>query len=231
MNEQQLLIRLAEDDCAVADANQVSADVSVRSLLVKASLMRSCSTVAEGLPAEAAVWDLSNLLIHGQPVQRNTAVRWLNCCYMRMHEVWYDERLRFVDALSASELFKLLAFADSVESAKGIITACLPTEQQLSTMHMYVTAVNALEPLQQWQQQQLDEQWQLQQQEGEQQQQQQQQDNQNDQEAEQQQEQQEQVLQPPPQPETVPVYMVNSCYCFCEPPDRDDDVVRSGYYF
>ncbi|WIA18908.1 hypothetical protein OEZ85_003580 [Tetradesmus obliquus] len=66
VDEQQLNIRLANES-----------DV----LKVDAALMRACSSVARGLPAEAAEWDLSNLLIEGQPVQRSTVIRWLNYCY------------------------------------------------------------------------------------------------------------------------------------------------------
>jgi hypothetical protein len=79
MDEQLLLIRLADDEESRAGIG------NMQHLLVKASLMRSCSTVAEGLPAEAAEWDLGNLLIDGQPVHRSTVIRWLNMCCMNIH--------------------------------------------------------------------------------------------------------------------------------------------------
>uniref|UniRef100_A0A383V5M2 Uncharacterized protein n=1 Tax=Tetradesmus obliquus TaxID=3088 RepID=A0A383V5M2_TETOB len=138
MDDQQWLIRLADDRCPRADNDSGAGS---QPLVVKAVLMRSCSAVAEGLPAAAAEWDLSNLLIDGQPVQRSTVVRWLNHCYMRVHNVMFDDQLAYEEVLSAAALFQLLALADSVGSGRGIMIACLP-EKQLQQMYMQITAIN-----------------------------------------------------------------------------------------
>jgi hypothetical protein len=43
-------------------------------LSAKATILRSCSSCAEGLPADAQEWDLSQLRVEGEPVQRRTVV-------------------------------------------------------------------------------------------------------------------------------------------------------------
>jgi hypothetical protein len=90
MDEQQLLIRLADDGCPPVDIGHDGVSSAPQPLVVKAALMRGCSAVAEGLPAGTAEWDLSNLLIDGQPVQCSTVVCWLNHCYMRNHDTLFD---------------------------------------------------------------------------------------------------------------------------------------------
>ncbi|WIA18907.1 hypothetical protein OEZ85_003579 [Tetradesmus obliquus] len=160
MDDQQLRIRLAEDRCPTADSEQPGSDAASQPLVVKAALVRCCSTVAEGLPAEAAEWDLSNLLIDGQPVQRSTVIRWLNHWYMRVHNIMFDKHLPYDEVLSAAALFQLLAFADSVGSGRGIIMACL-SEKQLQQMYMRIKRDDGLQepgqPQQQQQQQQQQE--------------------------------------------------------------------------
>jgi hypothetical protein len=61
-------------------------DAEESPILVDAALMRLCSSCAGGLPAEAATWDISNLVIDGQPVQRSTVIAWLDTCYVIMYD-------------------------------------------------------------------------------------------------------------------------------------------------
>lgn len=61
----------------------LASEVDASSPIVEdAALVRLCSSCAGALPAEAATWDISNLLIDGQPVQHSTVIRWLDLCYI-----------------------------------------------------------------------------------------------------------------------------------------------------
>jgi hypothetical protein len=139
VDEQQLNIRLANESEVFG---------------VDASLMRACSSIARGLPAEAAVWDLSNLLIDGQPVQCSTVIRWLNCCYIALHGRTFDGRpVNELWQPTAAELFQLLAFADSIGSVKAPITMS-SAEEQLMYLQINVLLSQQLTHSAQQQQQQ-----------------------------------------------------------------------------
>jgi hypothetical protein len=100
-----------------------------------ASLMRICSGVARDLPADAAVWDLRHLLFDGEPVERITVIRWLNLCYMSVYGRPFEQQTpQQSTALSANELYQLLAFADAINSTKGpLVTKTRTAElEQLS---------------------------------------------------------------------------------------------------
>jgi hypothetical protein len=209
MDEQLLLIRLADEAQSRGDDEHSSSDSSHKPLLVKPALMRGCSTVAENLPAEAAEWNLSNLLIDGQPVQRSTVIRWLNVCCINVHHVLFDPDIRYGSLVSATELFELLAFADSVGSGRGIIEACL-TENQLMKMYLNVTFIPGLQEDAQPQQQHVLEVPHMQQQ---QQQQEDDMDLQWQQEEQQQQADWKQTLQHHQEPVTVAVFLDGSEYC------------------
>jgi hypothetical protein len=93
-------------------------------LSAKATILRSCSSCAEGLPADAQEWDLSQLRVEGEPVQRRTVVAFLNCCYSRIMDSEFEKQLQDPrsDAIS---LAQLLAFADAVGATRGVLAACL----------------------------------------------------------------------------------------------------------
>ncbi|WIA39973.1 hypothetical protein OEZ86_013403 [Tetradesmus obliquus] len=83
------------------------------------------SLCAAGLPAQAendTVWDLSNILIDGQPVQRATVVAWLNSCYQIVYTADYEaQEAADNPALTFEGLYRLLAFADAVDSTDGVL--------------------------------------------------------------------------------------------------------------
>jgi hypothetical protein len=88
--------------------------------------MRLCSSCAGGLPAEAATWDISNLVIDGQPVQRSTVIAWLDTCYVTMYDRPYEEpKQHRQSVMAATQLYQLLAFADAVGSTRGVIRECV----------------------------------------------------------------------------------------------------------
>ena len=96
---------------------------SVECLLVDARTVRSCSDVAYTLPASATVWDLSGILIEGQPVKRETVVEWLNLAYLALLGEPYEQQQDQPEITTAAGLYELLAFADSVASAPAIYRA------------------------------------------------------------------------------------------------------------
>jgi hypothetical protein len=67
-------------------------------------------------------WDLSSLLIDGQPVTRSTVVAWLNCAYK--HILDCDFEAQEVEQ-SAASLYQLLVFADAVGSQRVLMKACV----------------------------------------------------------------------------------------------------------
>ncbi|WIA19688.1 hypothetical protein OEZ85_005616 [Tetradesmus obliquus] len=84
------------------------------------------SLCAAGLPSQQAdsetVWDLSNILIDGQPVQRATVVAWLNSCYQIMYTADYESQEAADNPARTFEgLYRLLAFADAVDSIDGVL--------------------------------------------------------------------------------------------------------------
>jgi hypothetical protein len=110
------------------------------------------------LPAEAATWDLSNLIIDGQALQRSTVIKWLDICYKAIHDRPYGdpkqqtqpatmairdcsvelfmEQLRkptqhMQPVISATQLYHLLAFADAVGSTRGVIRECVAVLDKL----------------------------------------------------------------------------------------------------
>lgn len=93
-------------------------------LSAKATILRSCSSCAEGLPADAQEWDISQLRVEGEPVQRSTAVAFLNCCYSRIMDSEFEKQQQD-PRTKASSLAQLLAFADAVGGTRGVLAACL----------------------------------------------------------------------------------------------------------
>jgi hypothetical protein len=116
----QLLILIAQEN---------NADCT---LVVDAALARLCSSRAGGLRAEAAAWDLSKLLIDGQPVQRSTVTRWLDLCYFAIHDRPFEEsNVQEQPVLTATQLYQLLSFADAIGSTRGLVNAAIADLDQL----------------------------------------------------------------------------------------------------
>jgi hypothetical protein len=94
-------------------------------------LLRASCSCARGPPRDSDTWDLSNLLIDGKPVSRDTVTAWLNVVYTLHEDVPFEE-VQPVAAASATRLYQLLAFADAVGSSRGVVKACLVGLEQLA---------------------------------------------------------------------------------------------------
>jgi hypothetical protein len=84
-------------------------------------LVQMLSQCARALP-DKKQWDLRELLIEGQPVTSRTVTMWLNRGYNLIHG--YDfEPSEEEAAVTAQDLYRLLAFADAVDSKKLLMEA------------------------------------------------------------------------------------------------------------
>lgn len=54
-------------------------------------LLRASCSCARGLPPDSSSWDLSSLLIDGQPVSRETVTAWLNVVYTLLDNKPFEE--------------------------------------------------------------------------------------------------------------------------------------------
>jgi hypothetical protein len=94
-------------------------------------LVRGLCESAEGLPAAAEEWDVSGLLLDGQPFTREIVSCWLSCAYSAIHGT---EELNIQDIQQLSTvmgLTQVLAFADAVGSYAALCKAACSQLQQL----------------------------------------------------------------------------------------------------
>jgi hypothetical protein len=97
------------------------------SLQAPAYVLRCMSSCACGLPADAADWDLSGLLLEGLPVPAATVKAWLGAvcnCLKTEFDGGYQTELSSA-CRTAKGLYQLLQFADAVGSRQGVLHACL----------------------------------------------------------------------------------------------------------
>jgi hypothetical protein len=99
-----------------------SAAAALSQLEAEACLVRMYSAVARQLP-ETDEWDLSGLLVDGQPVSRAIVVAWLNAAYQHAYLADYEQQADS-PACIVEGLYLLLAFADAVHSTPGMLAAC-----------------------------------------------------------------------------------------------------------
>lgn len=99
-----------------------SPDSSLNILEVDRSILQCWSSCAKGLPATADEWDVSQLLIEGQPVQRETVVAWLNALYDIVYGKPFEQQEKS-PVHNITGLAQLLAFADAVGSSRGVLRA------------------------------------------------------------------------------------------------------------
>ncbi len=82
--------QVAQEECYISI--KLGGEQDSSGLTVKATTLWSCSSCAEGLPADAEDWDLSQLLVEGDPVKRETVVSWLNCAYQRILDSEFEKQ-------------------------------------------------------------------------------------------------------------------------------------------
>jgi hypothetical protein len=76
------------------------------------------------------MWDLSTLLINGQPVPEDVVVAWLNAAYHQQLGTTFGPQDSDLTTTAAG-LTALLRFADAVGSRPGLLVACLRNLNQL----------------------------------------------------------------------------------------------------
>lgn len=105
-------------------------------LVVNKHRICSCSKVAAALAEQGSgsgplIWDLGCLLVppHSLPVRRATVVAWLNSIYRAISSCDFEEQTEDTyTSCTASSLIELLAFADAVDTERGILLSCLPDD-------------------------------------------------------------------------------------------------------
>jgi hypothetical protein len=105
---EHLRIKLADPDSGYIDADRVT--------------LQCYSSCARGLPASAEEWDISQLLIEGQPVQRETVVAYINAVSQHLNNQIVIEE-QDGPPRSMKGLASLLAFADAVGTSRGLLLA------------------------------------------------------------------------------------------------------------
>jgi hypothetical protein len=86
--------------------------------------VKCMSACACNLPADAPEWDLSGLLVDGQPVSLSIVKAWLGAVYKQLGDGQYAEDLH-ATSRTVEGLYQLLRFADAVGSRQGVVQACL----------------------------------------------------------------------------------------------------------
>ena len=93
----------------------------VEPILVDPFVVQAFSQCARALPSKDE-WDLSNLLIDGQPVGRDTVVAWLNKAYSLVNSSSF-ECMTGSTTPSLLDLHQLLVFADAVGTKQFLLEA------------------------------------------------------------------------------------------------------------
>lgn len=114
MEESDVLrIQVATSDFEFAESDPLVADRGI---------LTCWSSCVRGLTLDATEWDLSNLVIEGQAVERSTIVAWLNIIYQAVKaEVFESQEPNAAHTLRG--MGQLLAFADAVGSSRGLMVA------------------------------------------------------------------------------------------------------------
>ena len=100
------------------------------SVAAESFVLRALSSCARALPADAADWDVSGLLIDGQPYSRAVVSCWVQCC--NSHNYVEDLDTDSINQLSTViGLTQVLAFADAVGSYAGVFKAACSQLERL----------------------------------------------------------------------------------------------------
>lgn len=86
-------------------------------------LLRTFSTCAEQLPADANAWDVSGLLLNSQPFSRAAVQCWLHCAHSHLHGPTELNAEDLEQLSTATTLHEVLAFAHAVGSCEGMLQA------------------------------------------------------------------------------------------------------------
>jgi hypothetical protein len=97
--------------------------------------VKAFSSCAKALPADAEQWDVSGLLLDGQPFSRETVQCWINCAYSALHGVSELDAEDKQQLSTAIGLKQVLAFGHAVGSAEALFAAAC---SQLSELKVVV---------------------------------------------------------------------------------------------
>jgi hypothetical protein len=86
-------------------------------------MLRPFSSVARALPSDAKQWDVSGLLLDGEPFSRETVQCWLSCIYSSLHGPAELSSEDCQQLSTATGLRQVLAFAHAVGSPQALLTA------------------------------------------------------------------------------------------------------------
>jgi hypothetical protein len=100
-------------------------------LAAEACMLRTLSSCAKALPADAAEWDVSGLMYEGQPFSRETVSCWLNCARSLTEGLEELSEQDMQQLSTVAGLTQLLTFADAVGSRGGLCRAACSQLQQL----------------------------------------------------------------------------------------------------
>jgi hypothetical protein len=89
----------------------------------KSFLIRTFSSCAEQLPQDASEWDVSGLLIDGEPFSQATVECWLHCAYSHVYGPDHLDAADLEQLSTAAGLHHVLAFAHAVGSFEGLLKA------------------------------------------------------------------------------------------------------------
>lgn len=92
---------------------------------------RTFSSVAKSLP-DTNEWNLSDILINGEHVKRETVLQWLSALEQLTE---HQQPAADGQSCTVSSLYELLAFADAVGSRRGLLMACI---SNLPRLRLYI---------------------------------------------------------------------------------------------
>lgn len=121
----------ARNKCSRDEADMLIKLTADDPLQAESFIIRTFSSVARGLPADATEFNVSELLLDGQPYSKETIQCWLNC---GRRTVYGPAELEAVDISMLStvhQLHQVLSFAQAVGSPDGLLTAAC---SQLSSL-------------------------------------------------------------------------------------------------
>lgn len=101
------------------------ADAAASPLAADRAILYSFSSCVRGLPSASTEWDLSQLVIEGQAVERQTVVAWLNAVGNNLADDEVFEQQNENPARKVAGLVQLIAFADAVGSSKRLMREVL----------------------------------------------------------------------------------------------------------
>jgi hypothetical protein len=116
---QSLIVETVAMSCS-RDSDMHIRVAAGESLEAESFVLRSFSDCARNLPPAAEEWDVSGLLLDGQPFSRDTVACWLSCVYSTVEGIQELTAQDIQQLSTVTGLTQLLAFADAVGSRPSL---------------------------------------------------------------------------------------------------------------